>query len=249
MFGLLDTAHSDSMVLGYKQPNLVLSLVREVPHTHAEMIPLGHKFAYSLNFTWNDAWTVVPLIRIPMVREVRLRVLVDTDRTPGRAYNRVRSGGPMTSKTKIFRLTFLFSFLYLFGAGFSTAELAKAQTQVPLDLTIQSCVDFSAAGYHLDAARHTVVKKYNAVPGKKEPIPQIESVETPEKVQEFMDWYANGGYTQMTLAGEACRAETLMKSGETAAWKAGFFIYGQEAVTAEFFADKLLRQCTGKSVK
>jgi hypothetical protein len=86
------------------------------------------------------------------------------------------------------------------------AEVAKAQAQSPLDLTIQSCVDFSTAESHLDAAYHVVTKGYKTIPGKKEPVAEIEGVETPEKMKEFMDWYANGGSSEMLVAGSKPQA-------------------------------------------
>ena len=129
----------------------------------------------------------------------------------------------MTNKAKnVSMLAFLFSFVYLFGMGFSTTDVARAQAQEssPLDLTIKSCAQFSVAESHLDAAYHVVTKDYKTIPGRKEPVGELEGIETPEKMKEFMDWYENGGSSEMFLAGEMCRAETLMKSGETAAWKA-----------------------------
>lgn len=62
----------------------------------------------------------------------------------------------------------------------------RAQQKGMLDLTFKSCADFSAAESHLDAAFHTVVKGYKSILGRKEPVAELEGVDTPEKVQEFM---------------------------------------------------------------
>jgi hypothetical protein len=118
-----------------------------------------------------------------------------------------------------------------------------------LDTTIRPCADFSVTESHLDSAFHTVIKGYETIPGQEQPVPQIEGVETPEKLQEFMTWYANGGQRDMFAAGEECRGDTLVKYGENEAAKVGFFIAMERARNAEFFADKLLKQCTGVGLK
>jgi len=142
------------------------------------------------------------------------------------------------------------SLLILFGSGLPSFDEAKATSQESeiLDFTIKSCSDFFAAESHLQAAYHTVTKGYKTIPGQKEPVGELEGIETPEKMQEFMTWYANGGMIEMDSAGEMCRAEMLMKFGEAKSLRAGFFIAEGTARNAEFFADKLLKQCTGKSL-
>jgi hypothetical protein len=142
------------------------------------------------------------------------------------------------------------SLLILCGLGSATLDEAKPLSQEGeiLDFTIKSCSDFSVAESHLQAAFHTVVKGYKTIPGQKEPVGELEGIETPEKVQEFMTWFANGGMIEMDSTGEMCRAEMLMKFGEAKSLKAGLFIARETALNAEFFADKLLKQCTGKSL-
>jgi len=117
-----------------------------------------------------------------------------------------------------------------------------------IDLTIKSCADFSASESHLDAAYHVVTKAYETIPTQKEPVAKIEGVETPEKTKEFMQWYPNGGHDEMFIAGQICQTEIRMKSGDTAATEAGYSIALEEMRNAEFFADKLMKQCTGKSL-
>src|ERR1039457_5938534 len=125
--------------------------------------------------------------------------------------------------------------------------LPRAQAQSgPLDVTIQSCAAFVGDESHLDAAFHVVTKGYKTIPGQTKPVAQIEGIETPEKVKEFMDWYANGGRTEMNAAGSMCEIETMNKSGETAQLRTGIYIAEERARTAEFFAEKLLQQYTGK---
>ena len=53
---------------------------------------------------------------------------------------------------------------------------------------------------------------------------------------------------ELVIAGGMCRAEVLSKSGETEALRAGLFIAEQRARNAEFFANNLLKQYTGKSL-
>ncbi|MGB0115878.1 MAG: hypothetical protein WBP73_03665 [Terriglobales bacterium] len=125
--------------------------------------------------------------------------------------------------------------------------ISKAQAQSgPLDVTIPSCATFAADESHLDAAFHVVTKGYKTIPGQAKPVAEIEGVETPEKVKEFMDWYPNGGRIEMKAAGSMCEIETMNKAGETAQLRTGTYIAEERARTAEFFADKLLKQCTGK---
>lgn len=119
----------------------------------------------------------------------------------------------------------------------------------PLDVTIQSCAVFVGDESHLDAAFHVVTKGYKTIPGQTKPVAQIEGVETPEKVKEFMDWYANGGRTEMIAVGNMCEIETMNRSGETAQLRTGIYIAEERARTAEFFAEKLLKQCTDKALK
>lgn len=126
--------------------------------------------------------------------------------------------------------------------------LPKAQAQSgPLDVTIQSCAAFVGDESHLDAAFHVVTKGYQTVPGQTKPVAQIEGVETPEKTKEFMDWYANGGRIEMKATGNMCEIETMNKSGEIAQLRAGIYIAEERARTAEFFAEKILKQCVHKT--
>jgi hypothetical protein len=156
----------------------------------------------------------------------------------------------MKTVARLLLLVCLFSLLYLVGTALSNSQGSTAEAQSgPLDVTIQSCATFAAAESHLDAAYHVVTKGYTTIPGQKQPVAQIEGVETPEKMKEFMDWYANGGATEMSVAGGMCEIETMNKSGETAQLRAGIYIAQERARTAEFFAEKLLKQCTGKALK
>jgi hypothetical protein len=93
---------------------------------------------------------------------------------------------------------------------------ARPQQGGVLDVTVKSCADFSATESHLDAASYNVTTGYKSIPGQIEPVREIKHVENPEKVQEFMAWYANGGSTEMSMTGSSCTAEMYMKSGEEA---------------------------------
>jgi hypothetical protein len=140
------------------------------------------------------------------------------------------------------------SFL-LFVLGLPTLDDAKPRPlQQALDPSIKSCRDLAIAESHLDAAFHTVTKSYETVPGQEKPIPRIEGVETPEKVQEFMTWYANGGHDEMFLLGQSCQLDIRMKSGDKEATEAGYLIEMEQLRNAEFFADKLMKKCTGKGL-
>jgi len=113
-----------------------------------------------------------------------------------------------------------------------------------IDLSIKSCAEFSAAESLLDDAvlyttRNPVIADQRAV---------LARVVTPNKIQKFMSWYASGGQRELVIAGGMCRAEVLSKSGETEALRAGLFIAEQRARNAEFFANNLLKQYTGKSL-
>jgi hypothetical protein len=155
----------------------------------------------------------------------------------------------MKTEVSLLLIVCLSSLIYLFGTAFSESHGSKAQAQSgPLDVTLQSCAEFAGDESHLDAAYHVVTKGYKSIPGQKQPVAQIEGVENPEKVKEFMDWYANGGRTEMNVVGSMCSIETMTKSGETAQLRAGIFIAEERARTAEFFADKLLKQYTGKNL-
>ena len=135
----------------------------------------------------------------------------------------------------------------LFWTAWSKSQVSKVQSG-PLDVSLQSCAAFATDESHLDAAYHVVTKGYTTIPGQQKPVAQIEGVETPEKMKEFMAWYANGGVTEMLVSGNMCEIETMNKSGETAQLRAGIYIAQERARTAEFFADKLLKQCTGKTL-
>jgi hypothetical protein len=153
----------------------------------------------------------------------------------------------MTIENRLLLLVCLSFLVFLFGTAFakSLGSIAQAQSG-PLDVTLQSCAVFAGDESHLDAAYHVVTKGYKAIPGQKQPVAQIEGVETPEKVKEFMRWYSNGGATEMSVSGNMCRLETSTKSGETAELRTGIYIAEERARTAEFFADKLLKQCTAE---
>jgi hypothetical protein len=144
---------------------------------------------------------------------------------------------------KLFAAVVLVGLFSLIGS-----KLLIAQSG-PLEVTLQSCATFVGDQSHLDAAYHVVTKGYKTIPGQQKPVAQIEGVENQEKVKEFMDWYANGGATEMSTAGSMCEIETMNKSGETAQLRAGICIAQERARTAEFFADKLLKQCTGKTLQ
>ena len=144
------------------------------------------------------------------------------------------------------KLIALLSFILLFGLGFAASRETKAQSRESgvIDLSIKSCADFSAAESHLDdavlyTAKNPVIADQRAV---------LARVVTPNKIQKFMYWYASGGQQDMFVAGEMCRAEVLAKSGETEALRAGLYIAEQRARNAEFFANNLLKQFTGKSL-
>jgi hypothetical protein len=145
---------------------------------------------------------------------------------------------------------FLAALLFtLCGSGQSTSVEARTQLGAGLDLSIKTCADFSVSESHLDAAYHVVTKGYKTVPNQAQPVAQVAGVENPEKMQEFMSWYANGGRMEMMLAGEMCRMGIWEKSGQGEATIAGYLIATERARTAEFFADKLMKQCTGKELK
>ena len=129
----------------------------------------------------------------------------------------------------------------------SSSLFAKAQDGGPLDLTIKSCQEFSLLESHLDAAYHVVTKGYRTFPNQKEPVAQLEGVENPTKMKEFMEWYPNGGASEMSIAGDLCRVEMNQKSGELTALRAAWFIDSERARTAEFYAGRLPKQCAGKS--
>ena len=144
------------------------------------------------------------------------------------------------------KLSALLSLILLLGLGFAASRETKAQSQENgvIDLSIKSCADFSAAESHLDDAvlyttRNPVIADQRAA---------LARVVTPDKIQKFMYWYASGGQQDMFAAGEMCRAEVLSKSGETEALRAGLYIAEQRARNAEFFANNLLKQFTGKSL-
>lgn len=144
---------------------------------------------------------------------------------------------------------FPLSLLFLFGLGLPTFDDAQARPQNRgLDLTIKSCADFTVAESHLEAAYHVITKGYDTIPTQKEPVAKLEGVETPEKMQEFMTWYANGGHNEMFLTGQMCQAEIRMKSGNAEATEVGYLIVSEELRNAEFFANKLMKQCTGKAL-
>jgi hypothetical protein len=150
----------------------------------------------------------------------------------------------MKPGVRLLLLVCLFSLIYLFGTASSNFQGSKLLAQGgPLDVSLQSCATFAGDQSHLDAAYHVITKGYRTVPGQQKPAAQIEGIETPEKVKEFMDWYASGGETEMRAAGSMCEIETMNKSGETAELRAGIYIAQERARTAEFFADKLLKQC------
>lgn len=151
----------------------------------------------------------------------------------------------MKNTIRLLTVGFLFFLVYLLGTAISRVQAQSG----PLDITIQSCAVFASDESHLDAAFHVVTKGYKTVPGQTKPVAQIEGVETPEKVKEFMDWYANGGREEMSAAGSACEIETMNKSGEMAQLRTGIYVAQERARNAEFFAGKLLQQCTGKMVK
>ncbi|MFI5422168.1 MAG: hypothetical protein ACHQ1H_14485 [Nitrososphaerales archaeon] len=138
-----------------------------------------------------------------------------------------------------------------FGFGLQATYEAnpRPQQKTLLDLTIKSCADFTVTESHLDAAFHTVTVGYDTIPTQKEPVPRIEGVENPEKMQEFMDWYANGGSLDMSVSGEGCSMEMFIKSGDPDAVRAEAYIRGVRELNAEFFADRLLKKCTGKGLK
>lgn len=138
--------------------------------------------------------------------------------------------------------------LLLFGLFSPLGSKLVAQSG-PLDVTLQSCATFVGDQSHLDAAYHVVTTGYKTIPGQQKPVAQVEGVENQEKVKEFMDWYANGGAAEMSTAGSMCEIETMNKSGETVQLRAGIYIAQERARTAEFFADKLLKQYTGKALK
>ena len=133
--------------------------------------------------------------------------------------------------------------------GVPTFDGAKTSPpQQALDPAIKSCRDLAVAEAHLRAAFHTVTKSYEAVPGQEKPVPHLEGVETPEKVQDFMTWYANGGHDEMFILGQSCQLEVRMKSGDKEATEAGYLIAMEQLRNAEFFADHLMKQCSGKSL-
>jgi hypothetical protein len=141
------------------------------------------------------------------------------------------------------------SLLLAFGLALSTFDVANARPQNKgLDPTIRSCADFTVAESHLAAAYHVVTKGYDTIPTQKEPVAKLEGVETPEKMQEFMTWYANGGHDEMLITGEMCQTEIRMKSGNAEAAEVGYLIAREELRNAEFFANKLTKQCTGKAL-
>ena len=133
---------------------------------------------------------------------------------------------------------------------FLLLPISKALAQSgPLDVTIQSCAAFVGDESHLGAAFHVVTKGYKTIPGQTKPVAQIEGVETPEKVKEFMNWYENGGRIEMKVTGSMCEIETMNKSGEMAQLRAGNYIAEERARTAEFFIEKILKQCADKASK
>jgi len=127
-------------------------------------------------------------------------------------------------------------------------DVKAAPPQAPIDSTIKSCRDLAVAQSHLDAAFHTVTKGYETIPGQKEPVAALQGVETPEKVQEFMEWYANGGHDELFVLGQMCQTEIMVKSGKQAWTEAAYLIAMENSRNAEFFADKLMKRCMGKSL-
>jgi len=153
----------------------------------------------------------------------------------------VRTEWNMKTEARLLLFVCLFLFVYPFSRAFAQSG--------PLDVTIQSCAVFAGDESHLDAAFHVVTKGYKTIPGQTKPVAQVEGVETPEKVKEFMDWYEKGGRIEMNAAGSICEVETMNKSGETAQLRTGIYIAQERARTAEFFAEKLLKQCADKALK
>lgn len=127
-------------------------------------------------------------------------------------------------------------------------DAKAAARQNPVDATIKSCRDLAVAQSHLRAAFHVVTEGYETIPGQKDPAAKIEGIETPEKVEQFMAWYADDGHDEMFILGQMCQTQIRVKSGEKEATEAGYLIAKEELRNAEFFADKLMKQCTGKSL-
>ena len=154
-------------------------------------------------------------------------------------------------QSKLIALVIPLLFLFLFGLGLQPIYEAKAAPpqDEAIDPALKSCRDFAVARSHLAAAYHTVTDGYENVPGQKQPVPHIKGVENPEKMQEFMTWYANGGHEEMFILGSSCVLDILMKSGTTQANQAQLLITLEQLQNAEFFAEKLLKQCTGKSMR
>ena len=144
------------------------------------------------------------------------------------------------------KLSVLLSLILLFGLGFAASRETKAQSQENgvVDLSVKSCADFSAAESHLDAAVLYTTRNSEIA----DPRVALARLTTPNKVQQFMAWYASGGQQDLLITGAMCRAEMLAKSGDTQALRAGLYIAEQRARNAEFFANNLLKQYTGKSL-
>jgi hypothetical protein len=155
----------------------------------------------------------------------------------------------MKTEAKMLLLVCLLSLVYLLGTALSKSGSRVHAQSGPLDVTLESCAAFAGDESHLNAAYQVVTKGYKNIPGQEKPVAQIEGVENPKKTKEFIDWYANGGRAEMETAGTMCMISTSKKSGATAELESGRYIAEERARNAEFFADKLFKQCTGKSLK
>ena len=153
------------------------------------------------------------------------------------------------------RLSMLLVLIFVCGMGALVSRQSNAQSRAngALDLSLKSCADFSETQYHLDAAQRAMPNSHDAEPNAtlaRDPI----RLERPvimaksNRIHEFLSWYAGGGQQAMLAAGEACRSEMLVKSGEAASLRAGFYIAEQRARNAEFFANSVLKQYTGQSL-
>src|SRR6266446_2003196 len=168
-------------------------------------------------------------------------VFASPDRRRFASFDRESEGRDTTMLPKPLA-AFPLSLLFLFGLALPAFDDAKARSQSKgLDLTIKSCADFRVAESHLEAAYHVITKGYDSNPTQKEPVAKLEGVETPEKMQEFMSWYANGGHDEMFITGQMCQTEIRTKSGNAEATEVGYLIVSEELRNSEFFANKLMK--------
>ena len=140
---------------------------------------------------------------------------------------------------------FLFC-LWLTGLPALTVLAQEESERTLLDVSIDLCRAFqkSLARYH--AAYHVITDHYETRAGQAKPVPVLKGVDNPEKLEEFMNWYGDGGEQEVFLEGEMCGSEMTMKNRSCCLpYRAQDEIANGQMMLASFFVERIVKRYNG----